>query len=112
MAAVMENDIVKTKSADATTGRQAVDPEKNPSSQPLAVAEENEEEYPEGGKDAWLVVFGAWCAMIPSMGWLNTVGVLQAWVQEHQLKEYSEFDIGWIFGLFGFFLYLAGAQVG
>ena len=77
----------------------------------LAISEENEE-YPEGGRDAWLVVFGAWCAMIPSMGLLNTIGVLQAWVWQHQLVEYTEFDIGWIFGLYGFFLYFAGAQVG
>lgn len=70
------------------------------------------EEYPDGGRDAWLVVFGAWCAMIPSMGLLNTIGVLQAWVWQHQLAEYTEFDIGWIFGLYGFFLYFTGAQVG
>ena len=70
------------------------------------------EEYPDGGRDAWLVVFGAWCAMIPSMGLLNTIGVLQAWVWQHQLSEYTEFDIGWIFGLYAFFLYFTGAQVG
>lgn len=70
------------------------------------------EEYPDGGREAWTVVFGAWCAMIPSMGLLNTVGVLQAWVWTHQLRDYTEFDIGWIFGLYACFLYLTGAQVG
>lgn len=70
------------------------------------------ETYPEGGKDAWLVVFGAWCAMIPSMGVLNTLAVLQAWVSEHELQGYSESNIGWVFSTYAFFLYFCGAQVG
>lgn len=47
-----------------------------------------------------------------SMGLLNTVGVLQAWVSEHQLHGYSESNIGWIFSAYAFFLYIGGAQVG
>ncbi|CAG7976083.1 unnamed protein product [Penicillium salamii] len=68
--------------------------------------------YPEGGLQAWSVVLGAWCAMIPSMGLLNSLGILHAWTRAHQLKDYSESSIGWIFGAYGFFLYLAGAQAG
>jgi hypothetical protein len=70
------------------------------------------DEYPEGGTQAWLVVVGAWCAMIPSMGLLNTLGVLQAWVSEHQLESYTESNIGWIFSAYAFFLYIFGVQVG
>ncbi|RJE25738.1 Oxalate formate antiporter [Aspergillus sclerotialis] len=70
------------------------------------------ESYPEGGLRAWLVVFGAWCAMIPSMGLLNSLGMLHAWTSTHQLQECSESSIGWIYGAYGFFLYFAGAQVG
>ncbi|KAL1858745.1 hypothetical protein Daus18300_009879 [Diaporthe australafricana] len=69
------------------------------------------ETYPEGGRDAWLVVAGAWCAMIPSMGVLNTLAVLQAWVSEHELAGYSESTIGWVFSTYAFFLYFCGAQV-
>ncbi|KAJ5924449.1 monocarboxylate transporter [Penicillium verhagenii] len=68
--------------------------------------------YPEGGWKAWSVVLGAWCAMIPAMGLLNTLGVLHAWVQLHQLKDYSASSIGWIFGAYGFFLCAGGAQAG
>lgn len=71
-----------------------------------------ENDYPEGGWKAWSVVVGAWCAMIPCMGILNALGVLHAWLSTHQLKEYSESSVGWIFGAYGFFLYLAGAQAG
>lgn len=85
--------------------------------EPVAVAvplqiDDEDESYPEGGPEAWLVVLGAWCAMIPSMGLLNTVGILQAWVFENQLKGYSESTVGWIFSSYAFFLYLCGAQVG
>ncbi|KAI2996373.1 hypothetical protein CBS147346_9383 [Aspergillus niger] len=68
--------------------------------------------YPEGGLEAWLVVLGAWCAMIPSMGLLNCLGILHAWTSKHQLQDYSESSIGWIFGAYSFFLYAAGAQTG
>ncbi|KAL5337259.1 major facilitator superfamily domain-containing protein [Aspergillus crustosus] len=74
--------------------------------------EVNSSQYPEGGPDAWLVVLGAWCAMIPSMGLLNSLGTLHAWTSAHQLEDYSESSIGWIFGAYAFFLYVAGAQAG
>jgi hypothetical protein len=69
-------------------------------------------DYPEGGLQAWSVVLGAWCAMVPSMGLLNSLGILHAWTSTHQLSYYSESSIGWIFGAYGFFLYFAGAQAG
>ncbi|KAK1470385.1 riboflavin transporter MCH5 [Colletotrichum cuscutae] len=33
---------------------------------------DDEIEYPDGGLQAWMVVVGAWCAMIPPMGIINT----------------------------------------
>ena len=71
-----------------------------------------DEKFPEGGLRAWLVVLGSWCAMVPSMGLLNTISVLHAWTSTHQLASYSDSSVGWIFGVFSFFLYFAGAQVG
>jgi hypothetical protein len=35
---------------------------------------EIETEYPEGGLQAWLVVFGSWCALCASLGLMNTLG--------------------------------------
>lgn len=92
-------------------GRQEVEQQGSPETGALELFEDVDE-CPDGGREAWTVVFGAWCAMIPSMGLLNTVGVLQAWVWTHQLRDYTEFDIGWIFGVYAFFLYFTGAQVG
>ncbi|KAF6803123.1 oxalate formate antiporter [Colletotrichum musicola] len=59
-----------------------------------------------------MVVLGTWCAMISSMGLLNTLAVLQAWVSEHQLRSMPESAVGWIFSTYGFFLYFCGAQIG
>ncbi|KAL5364237.1 major facilitator superfamily domain-containing protein [Aspergillus floccosus] len=88
------------------------DPKTNTARTPKTPEMAENERYPEGGLRAWLVVLGAWCAMIPSMGLLNSLGILHAWTSTHQLQDYSESSIGWIYGAFGFFLYLAGAQAG
>lgn len=68
--------------------------------------------YPEGGTQAWLVVLGAWCAMIPSMGLLNTLAILEAWVASDELPTMDTSTIGWIFSCYAFLLYFCGAQVG
>lgn len=68
--------------------------------------------YPEGGTQAWLVVLGAWCAMIPSMGLLNTLAILEAWVASDELPTMQTSTIGWIFSCYAFLLYFCGAQVG
>ncbi|KZL78804.1 oxalate formate antiporter [Colletotrichum tofieldiae] len=80
--------------------------------QPTEGLVEDSEYYPEGGRDAWLVVLGAWCAMIPCMGLLNTLAVFQAWVTENQLHSLPESTIGWVFSTYAFFLYFCGAQIG
>ncbi|KAH7011232.1 major facilitator superfamily domain-containing protein [Ilyonectria destructans] len=68
--------------------------------------------YPEGGSEAWMVVIGAWCAMIPPMGLINTLAVLQAWVSENELPNITESKTGWIFSCYAFFITACGAQVG
>jgi hypothetical protein len=68
--------------------------------------------FPEGGWRAWSVVLGAWCAMIPSMGMLNTIGVLDAWIGENQLAALPKSQTAWVVSLYGFFLYIGGPCVG
>lgn len=43
--------------------------------------------YPEGGRDAWLVVLGAWCGLTASLGIYNTAGVFEAVISEVLLPE-------------------------
>lgn len=68
--------------------------------------------YPERGTKAWLVVLGAWCAMVPPIGLVNSMGVLHAWVGHHQLEDYSQSAVGWIFSIHAFFLYIGSSQLG
>jgi MFS family permease len=70
------------------------------------------ESFPEGGLEGWLVVFGAFCAMISVFGLINTAAVFESWFSTHQLVEYSPSQIGWIFSLYLFFVFFVGIQVG
>lgn len=73
---------------------------------------EIETEYPEGGLQAWLVVFGSWCALCSSLGLMNTLGIFQAYISTHQLSTYSEGTIGWIFSIYTFMAWFCGIFVG
>jgi hypothetical protein len=61
----------------------------------------DEEPYPEGGLRAWLVVFGSFCGMLASFGFMNTIGVFQTYLSNNQLKEFNDSTIGWIFSVYG-----------
>lgn len=71
-----------------------------------------EETYPEGGLEAWLVVFGAWCGVVAALGLLNTLGTFQTYLSTHQLSEYSEGTVGWIFSLFTALCFFCGVYIG
>ena len=73
---------------------------------------DTDDEIPEGGWRAWSVVLGAWCAMIPSMGMLNTIGVLDAWIGENQLAALPKSQTAWVVSLYAFFLYIGGSCAG
>ncbi|KAJ5436111.1 Major facilitator superfamily domain general substrate transporter [Penicillium cf. griseofulvum] len=68
--------------------------------------------YPEGGLEAWLVVLGSFLGLFGSLGLVNTIGTFQAYIQTHQLKEYSSGTNGWIFGMFAFLTFFCGVQIG
>ncbi|KAF2162537.1 hypothetical protein M409DRAFT_58283 [Zasmidium cellare ATCC 36951] len=74
--------------------------------------DEEENTYPEGGLQAWLVVFGGFSGMMAAFGLMNTVGTYQAYIATHQLSAYSESSIGWIFSVYIFLAFGAGVQVG
>ena len=79
---------------------------------PLNLAVLETESYPEGGRAAYLSLFGCFCAWLCAYGLMNTIGTFQAYLGTHQLAGYSEADIGWIFGLYLFMAYCCGVQTG
>lgn len=77
-----------------------------------ALSSGDEIRYPEGGLQAWLVVFGGFCGMTAAFGFMNTIGVFQAYLVEHQLRGYSESTVGWIFSVYVFISLLGGLIIG
>lgn len=73
---------------------------------------EDEYTYPEGGLQAWLVVFGSWCGMFCSFGIANSTGSFQAYLATNQLAAYSDSQIGWIFSLYSFIMFIGGIYIG
>lgn len=70
------------------------------------------ESYPEGGLRAWLVVLGAWLALLSSLGLMNTLATFQTYVMTNQLKDYDEGTVGWIFSIYTFVVFFGGLFIG
>ena len=68
--------------------------------------------YPEGGLDAWLVVFGGWCGMFASLGLISTLGSFQTYYLENTLNQYTPSQVGWIFSTFTFLTFGCSLYVG
>lgn len=68
--------------------------------------------FPEGGPAAWLAVVGSFCAMMSIYGLINSSAVFESYFSEHQLKDYTSSQIGWIFSLYLFLVFFIGIQVG
>jgi hypothetical protein len=75
-------------------------------------AEEEAVKYPEGGREAWSVVFGSLVSLTASFGIMNSIGTLHAHLVSHQLSGYSEGKIGWIFGMYSFLSFFGGIVIG
>jgi Major Facilitator Superfamily len=78
----------------------------------ISSTSEKEALYPEGGYRAWLVVFGSWCGLLASIGMTNIMASFQTYISQHQLKDYDESTIGWIFSLYAFLAFFGGVYVG
>lgn len=68
--------------------------------------------FPDGGFNSWVVVLGSFLLLMASYGLMNSVGVLQSYLQTHQLSDYSSRDVGWISSIFVFVALLLGVQIG
>lgn len=73
---------------------------------------DTEATYPEGGRDAWLVVLGAWCGLTASLGIYNTTGVFQVVVSKVLLPDYAPSTLGWLFSVYAFVNWICGVQIG
>ena len=68
--------------------------------------------YPEGGTRAWLVVLGAFCGLLASIGLYNSTGVLSILLSSSILTTTSASSLGWIFSIYAFVVWGVGVWVG
>ncbi|KAJ3565582.1 hypothetical protein NP233_g7544 [Leucocoprinus birnbaumii] len=71
-----------------------------------------DDDFPDGGLRAWLVVFGGACNCYATFGYVNSWGIFQAYYQETVLKEYSPSTIAWIGSVQYALVFLPGLVVG
>lgn len=57
---------------------------------PNSHSQDAELTYPEGGLEAWGVVFGSFCLMFSAFGVINTAAVFQFYYSQNQFSQYSQ----------------------
>ncbi|KAF5686667.1 riboflavin transporter mch5 [Fusarium denticulatum] len=62
---------------------------------------QTDEPFPEGGIQAWTVVFGCWCGMFCTFGLVNCIGVFEEYYTSDSspISNYGEGAISWITSL-------------
>ncbi|KAJ4028475.1 hypothetical protein NW752_000733 [Fusarium irregulare] len=83
---------------------------------PDAEAQTNTEDAPgqdvEKSISAWLCVLGSFLALVPTFGFMNSLGTVQSYLSINQLHNYSEGEVGWTSGMFLFLSLIFNVQVG
>ncbi|KAH7169375.1 major facilitator superfamily domain-containing protein [Fusarium sp. MPI-SDFR-AT-0072] len=89
------------RDVDIKTSQKGPQVEALPESPATSLASETE--YPEGGREAWLVVVGGWFGLFCTFGLVTCVGVFLEYYQTGPLAHYSPSTISWITSLQVFF---------
>ncbi|KAH6955956.1 major facilitator superfamily domain-containing protein [Ilyonectria sp. MPI-CAGE-AT-0026] len=102
------------KAVQHTSAKLAYDAEKSPAValESLENLRQDDISFPEGGLEAWLVVFSAFIGSLAALGITNTIAAFQLYVSTHQLSEYSEANVGWIFSVYMFLAFFCGVYIG
>ncbi|KAM0561449.1 hypothetical protein ACHAPJ_003330 [Fusarium lateritium] len=61
---------------------------------------------------AWICVLGAFLFLVPTFGFMNSLGTVQTYLSTNQLKDFTEDQVGWISGVFLFLSLILNVQVG
>ncbi|KIV79898.1 hypothetical protein PV11_07439 [Exophiala sideris] len=71
-----------------------------------------DDDFPEGGLQAYLVLMGSFLGLFVSFGFMVAIGTIQEFLQQHQLSHYTSRDIGWIPSVFVYLALGLGIWVG
>lgn len=88
-------------------GDTVLDEHQDPDAEP-----EDDDEYPEGGAQAWLAIAGSFLVYFASFGVVNSFGFFQTFYQQDYLKNYSPSVISFIGTLQITLMYLSGSVAG
>ncbi|KAI0310462.1 MFS general substrate transporter [Amylostereum chailletii] len=72
----------------------------------------DEDDFPDGGLKAWMIVFGSACVTFSTFGFINSWGTFQAYYQDNLLKDTSPSTIAWIGSIQYAATFLPGLIVG
>lgn len=72
----------------------------------------NPEDFPDGGWEAYLVLFGSFCGLIADFGIPNTLGAIEAYVSKNQLSNESLTSVSWVFTMHLAVMYVGGGFFG
>lgn len=78
----------------------------------MYAAEKNPEKFPDGGLEAYLVLFGSFFGLIADFGIANSLGAIEAYVSTHQLKDTKRSNVSWVFSLHLGVMYFGGVIFG
>ncbi|KAK4165805.1 putative transporter [Cladorrhinum sp. PSN259] len=70
----------------------------------------DEDDYPEGGLRAWLVVFGCWLALFASLGLMNVLATFDIYVKH--LPDHSAATVGGVISVYSLLSFALGIYVG
>lgn len=68
--------------------------------------------YPDGGVKAYSVLLGSFLGLISNLGVINSIGAVQAYVSQHQLKTVKTSTVAWIFSIYLALAYAIGLFIG
>ncbi|KPM38504.1 hypothetical protein AK830_g8071 [Neonectria ditissima] len=87
--------------SDAEAGQHA--PEQPPESTPRDI---------ESTWSAWLCVLGSFMFLVPSFGFMQSLGTVQTYLSLNQLSDYATGEVGWISSVYLFLSLVLGLLVG
>lgn len=75
-------------------------------------SEKDASKFPDGGKAAYIVLLGLFFGLVSAFGIPNSLGAVQSYVLEHQLRYDDQTSVSWVFSLHLGVMYFGGVIFG
>lgn len=106
-AAQADEKALQSAAQQKNRGDPSLDEHQDPDAAPR-----DDDDYPEGGAQAWLAIAGSFLVYFASFGVVNSFGFFQTFYQQDYLKNYSPSVISFIGTLQITLMYLSGSVAG